>query len=211
MTSLARIVRKIQRVLNPPPIAFFTRDHFRHEISLLGWTIGDFSYGRPTVIGGLEAKIHIGRFCSIAEPSCIILADHNLRHISTYPFSNINLFGAIHPKPLPDVHAVSKGDVVIGNDVWIGREATLMAGITIGDGAVIAAACVVTKDVPPYAVFAGNPGKIVKYRFDAETIKRLLDSTWWCLDPVVLFENSDLFRESPSRFIERLREIFPDV
>jgi hypothetical protein len=76
-------------------------------------------------------------------------------------------------------HPTCKGDIKIGNDVWIGATSTIMSGVTIGDGAVIGAGSTITKDVPPFAIVAGNPGKIVKYRFTEEQIEKLLQIAWW--------------------------------
>ncbi len=76
-------------------------------------------------------------------------------------------------------HPSCKGDIIIENDVWIGAKATVMSGVTIHNGAVVAAGSVVTKDVPPYAIVAGNPAKVVKYRFTEEQIKKLLQISWW--------------------------------
>jgi hypothetical protein len=98
-------------------------------------------------------------------------------------------------------HPKSKGDVVIGNDVWIGTEAVIMSGVTIGDGAVIGARAVVAKDVPPYSIAVGNPARVVKTRFDQKTVNRLLTIKWWDWDeatieahmPLLLSGNMELF------------------
>jgi virginiamycin A acetyltransferase len=204
MRWIYRLLQRLKSLLsNYPENVFFTKDHFLDQISHQGWHIGDFSYGRPIVIGGLVAKLHIGKYCSISENCSIILADHNLKHTSTYPFRNIGLYGVISPQPVPDLHAVSKGDIFIGNDVWIGRNTTILSGLTIGDGAVIGAGSVVTKNVPPYAIVVGNPGKIVRFRFDAETIERLLKVRWWDWDPQFVFQNSADLRKSPQDFLKR--------
>ena len=87
----------------------------------------------------------------------------------------------------------NKGDIIIGNDVWIGYEAVILSGITIGDGAMIGTRAVVTKDVPPYAIVAGNPAKIIKYRFDDKRIKELLEEKWW--DKIILDINSQQRRD----------------
>ncbi|MBE1443612.1 CatB-related O-acetyltransferase [Paenibacillus sp. OAS669] len=138
--------------------------------------IGEFTYGYPEVLSwGENSILTIGKFCSIADRVSIFLGgEHRPDWVTTYPFNAlIPSFSYIqgHPK--------TKGNVVIGNDVWLGSGATIMSGVQIGDGAVIGARAVVTKYVPPYAVVAGNPGKIIKYRFDDETIRRLLQVQWW--------------------------------
>ena len=94
------------------------------------------------------------------------------------------VFARLFPEARPNNWG--KANPVIGNDVWIGRDVTIYSGVTIGDGAVIAGQSVVTQSVPPYAVVAGNPARIVKYRFDAETIAALLEVKWWDLPDDVL-------------------------
>lgn len=105
-------------------------------------------------------------------------ANHRLNSVSTYPFNIMNekwsKKSTPHIKELPH-----KGDIVIGNDVWIGHKATIMPGVKIGDGAIIGAYSVVAKDIPPYAIAVGNPVKVIKYRFDEELIELLLKYKWW--------------------------------
>ena len=143
------------------------------------YTIGDLTYGIPTIMHwGEKATLNIGKFCSIASDVTIFLGgNHRTDWVSTYPFNVLN-------GPFPNArnvagHPSTKGDVVIGNDVWIGWGATILSGVTIGNGAVIAAKAVVTKDVPPYAIVAGNPAQIVKYRFSKEVINSLEKIQWW--------------------------------
>jgi virginiamycin A acetyltransferase len=125
-------------------------------------------------------RLVIGKFCAIAEGARFIMngANHVMSGFSTYPF---NIFGHGWEEGFDETawQRELRGDTVIGNDVWIGMEAIILPGIKIGDGAVVAAKSVVTHDVPPYAVVAGNPAKTVKARFDAETVKRLLAVAWW--------------------------------
>lgn len=127
-----------------------------------------------------KVKLIIGKFCAIAaEAKFIMTGDHKLDAISTYPFP-IFQYGwetAYDIKDLP-----VKGDLIIGNDVWIGYDSLIKNGVKVGDGAIIAARAVVVKDVPPYAIVAGNPAKIVKMRFDDSTIDRLLQIAWWDWD-----------------------------
>ena len=124
-------------------------------------------------------KLIIGKFCAIAPGVKFIMngANHKTNAISTYPFS---LFGNGWEVVMPKLEELPfKGDTVIGNDVWIGYEAFILPGIHIGDGAIIAAKSIVTKDVPPYAVVGGNPAKIIKARFDESTISQLEILKWW--------------------------------
>jgi len=125
-------------------------------------------------------KLIIGRFCAIAEGTRFIMngANHAMSGFSTYPF---NIFGHCWEEGF-DVktwEAENRGDTIVGNDVWIGMEAVILPGIKIGDGAIVAAKSVVTHDVPPYAVVAGNPARMVKMRFDENTVERLLKLAWW--------------------------------
>ncbi|MEG2869891.1 MAG: CatB-related O-acetyltransferase [Clostridium sp.] len=120
-------------------------------------------------------KLKIGKFCSIASGARFMLAGnqgHNHKWISAYPF-NPSVFSNAKDG------FQRKGDTVIGNDVWIGTEAMIMSGVKIGDGAVIGTRAVVTKDVAPYTVVVGNPGKLVKKRFSEEHINKLLEIKWW--------------------------------
>jgi acetyltransferase-like isoleucine patch superfamily enzyme len=125
---------------------------------------------------GDEAGIRVGAFASIADNVELIPGgNHRLDWVSTYPFRvKFRLPGAI-----TDGHPWSKGDIVIGNDVWIGTGARILSGVVVGDGAVVGAAAVVTTDVRPYAVVAGNPAREVKRRFDDATVEALLRIRWW--------------------------------
>ena len=156
---------------------FYTKDLLRH----LGKRaeIGDYTYGKPRVLHWQEdTKLKIGKFCAISDEVTIFLGgNHRSDWATIYPFP-----GLISEWPLAERiadHNVSKGNVVIGNDVWIGYGATIMSGVNIGDGAVIGAYALVTRDVPPYAIVGGNPAKEIKRRFDDETIEKLLKLKWW--------------------------------
>ena len=126
----------------------------------------------------MQERLIIGRFCAIATGARFVMsgANHALDGISTYPFS---IFASGWEDPSQDWRKGARGDTVIGNDVWIGMDATIMPGVKIGDGAVIGSLSVVAKDVPPYAIVAGNPARIVKARFDEATVERLLAIAWW--------------------------------
>jgi len=121
------------------------------------------------------ATLKIGAFCSIADEVEIFLGgEHRTDWVTTFPF-NVIWESAKYIKG----HPKTKGNVEIGNDVWIGRGALILSGVKIADGAVIGARAVVTRDVPPYAIVSGNPAKVLKKRFDDETIGRLLHLKWW--------------------------------
>ena len=124
-------------------------------------------------------KLIIGKFCAIAKDVTFIMngANHQSAGFSTYPFF---IFGNGWEKSAPQPGDLPfKGNTEIGNDVWIGYDATIMPGVKIGNGAIIASKSVVTNDVPAYAVVGGNPAKIIKQRFDDKTINALLSIAWW--------------------------------
>lgn len=126
----------------------------------------------------MNDRLIIGRYCAIAAKVRFIMsgANHSLDGFSTYPFS---IFGAGWEGEPVDWVKNSRGDTQVGNDVWIGTDAVIMPGVTIGDGAIIGAKAVVAKDVPPYGVVAGNPAQLVKSRFEQDIIDRLLAVAWW--------------------------------
>lgn len=123
-------------------------------------------------------RLRIGKFVAIASGVQFIMngANHAMEGVSTYPFQPIG-FGPEGRWTMDGLKP--RGDTVIGNDVWIGRDAVIMPGVAIGDGAVIGTASVVAKDVPPYGVAVGNPARTVKRRFDEATVERLLRLRWW--------------------------------
>jgi acetyltransferase-like isoleucine patch superfamily enzyme len=140
------------------------------------FSVGDWTYGRPKVFRwGGETKLAIGKFCSIADEVRILLGvEHRTDWVTTYPFQCF-----LESARAFEGHPKTKGDIVIGNDVWLGAGCTILSGITIGDGAVVGAGSVVTKNVEPYAIVAGNPARLLRYRFDPETIRALLELKWW--------------------------------
>src|SRR5258708_15431344 len=142
--------------------------------------IGQYSYGVPTVFDFTKKyKLIIGKFCSISENVVIFLdGNHRIDWVTSYPPKGFLITHGSHLQ-YPGGHPASKGDVIIGNDVWLAYGATILSGVKINDGAVVAAGAVVSKDVPAYAVVAGNPAKVVKYRFSPETIEKLLKIQWW--------------------------------
>ena len=125
-------------------------------------------------------KLIIGKFCSIACGTKFLFncANHTLKSLSTYTFPLFYEEWELEKSNITTAWD-NKGDIVIGNDVWIGYEAVIMAGVHIGDGAIIAARAVVTKDVPPYTIVGGTPAKEIRKRFDAEDIQQLLMLKWW--------------------------------
>ena len=128
----------------------------------------------------LREKLIIGKFCSIACGTKFLFncANHTLKSLSTYTFPLFYEEWELEKSNITTAWD-NKGDIVIGNDVWIGYEAVIMAGVHIGDGAIIAACAVVTKDVPPYTIVGGTPAKEIRKRFDTEVIQQLLKLKWW--------------------------------
>lgn len=128
-------------------------------------------------------RLKIGRFCSIACGAKFLLTsgNHSMKSLSTYPFPIFFDEWALDAKNICDAWD-NKGDIVIGNDVWIGYEAVIMPGVTIGNGAIIGTRAVVTKNVPPYTVVGGVPAKIIRKRFDDWTIAKLEALQWWNWD-----------------------------
>lgn len=125
-------------------------------------------------------KLIIGKFCSIACGAKFLFnsANHTLSSLSTYPFPLFFEAWDLEKRDVTDAWD-NKGDIVVGNDVWIGYEAVILAGVTIGDGAIVGARAVVTKDVPPYTIVGGIPAKPIRKRFSNETIHALLKMQWW--------------------------------
>ena len=129
-------------------------------------------------------RLLIGKFCSIACGAKFLFnsANHALGSLSTYPFPIFYDEWGLEGKNVADTWD-NKGDITLGNDVWIGYEAVILAGVTIGDGAIIGARAVVTRDVPPYAIVGGVPARLIRRRFDDATIEALLDLRWWDWEP----------------------------
>jgi virginiamycin A acetyltransferase len=129
----------------------------------------------------VDDKLIIGKFCMIASDVKFIMngANHLTDALSTYPFA---IFGNGWENAMAGKEYPKKGDITIGNDVWIGYNATIMAGVSIGDGAIIATNSTVTKDVAPYSIVGGNPAREIKKRFSTEVISKLLEMQWWNWD-----------------------------
>lgn len=156
-----------------------TRFHFADNPN---FTVGKHTYGIPFLrVYHHPYRVTIGAFCSIAEDCQLLIGgSHKISNVSSYPF---NAYRRHFPSTPPELFTCNPDNYIeIGNDVWFGRHVIVLNGVTIGDGAVIGAGTVVSKDVPPYAVVVGNPMRIIKYRFDPETIDAIQGTEWWNLD-----------------------------
>ncbi len=164
-------------------------------------SVGEHTYGvnnNTALLFKNNDRVVIGKFCSIAVGVRIVASgEHNYRAVSTFPFY------AHYLKKNAEKDTFTKGEVIIGNDVWIGANAIILSGVTIGDGAVIGAGSVVTKNVPPYAIFAGVPAKLIKFRFNQDTIDNLLKIRWWDWDEQFLTANIDTMYENVETFIKK--------
>jgi len=140
------------------------------------YTIGKWSYGKLKIVSHMEgASLKIGSFCSFSTEIKIFLGgEHRIDWVTTYPFNKLWESAKAFTG-----HPSTKGDVIIGNDVWVGHAAIILSGVTIGDGAVIGARAVVTKDVPAYGIVAGNPARLINKRFEEDIIQHLLKIAWW--------------------------------
>lgn len=167
--------------------------HLNRVIDHPNIKIGDYSYYSdfdpvddyaariaPYLYPGAPERLLIGKFVQIAHGACFITssANHPMGGFSTYPFA---VFDPDTMTAYAD-EVAAHGDTTVGHDVWVGYKAMILPGVTIGHGAIIAAGAVVSRDVPPYAIVGGNPAKIIRMRFAAETIAALLAVAWWDWD-----------------------------
>ena len=143
----------------------------------------------------INDKLIIGKFCMIASDVKFIMngGNHLTEAISAYPFA---IFGEGWKDAMEGKSYPNKGDIIIGNDVWLGYNSTIMAGVKIGDGAIIGANSTVTKDVEPYTIVGGNPAQVNKKRFSEEKIKELLVLKWWNWDIEKITENVQVLTSS---------------
>lgn len=181
MLKLLRFRRK-WRTLNPHNETTAKNVFDAHAVS-----VGAYSYGSINIkaYGFKGYKVHIGSFVSIADNvQFMIGGEHPVNHFMTYP---------VGAKLLGKSATLSKGDIIIGDDVWIGANVIILSGVRIGKGAIIGAGAVIAKDIPEFAVVAGNPAKIIRYRFSHEKQKILSDFDYSVLTPKFIHEHSDLF------------------
>jgi virginiamycin A acetyltransferase len=181
----------------------FRLPHTRNFSNYTKYAVGKYTYGAPIVKDWHQGStLKIGDFSSIAENVTILLGgNHPTEWISSFPFGIV--FDEFKEKHY-NYPKLSKGSVIIGNDVWIGLNTTILSGVTIGDGAIVAAGSIVTKNVEPYAIVGGNPAKVIKKRFSDEAISKLLTIRWWNWEIDKIKDNLDLIMSDDiNLFIDR--------
>jgi virginiamycin A acetyltransferase len=183
--------------------------------------VGDYTYyddpedplgfERDAVLYGYgPERLVIGRYCAIASGVRFIMAGANHADLgpSTFPFG---IFGGEWAERTMDLvmGAPSRGDTVVGNDVWLGYRALVMPGVTIGHGAVVAAASVVTSDVPAYAIVGGNPARVIRMRYGEEDVERLLRAAWWDWPVELVTEHARTIMSGTPAELERISRSLP--
>lgn len=215
-------VRHTTSHMGPNPDAIYPNENIKsvvfikNVISSPNIIVGDYTYYDD--ISGAENfenhvthhyeflgdKLIIGKFCAIAKGIEFIMngANHRMNSVTTYPF---NIMGHGWEKFTPSLEQLPlKGDTVIGNDVWIGQNVTVMPGVHIGDGAIVAANSVVAKDIPAYCIAGGNPCSVIRKRFSDDLIEYLLELKWWDWDAEKIFLNMDVLCSGD---LEQIRSI----
>lgn len=192
-------------------------DYNKNDIVYKGCKVGKYTYGYEDLLEFFPLASSIGRYCSI-NSTARIWNNHSMDCISTHPFLDhpnfmvweqyiknrelVKKYGKHTNNNEYEDSAVRKNEsIVIGNDVWIGANVIILPGVTIGDGAVLAAGAIVTKDVDCYEVVGGNPARHIRYRFDSEVIEKLKKIQWWDWDEEKIAKNMELFFQ-PEKFIE---------
>ncbi len=176
----------LQEVVNDPRVEVGRYTYFGQRMILALW--------HP------DERIQIGQFCAVATDVTIFAGgNHKLNRATTYPFAHLSDLAQ-----LMEYDGELSGPTVIGNDVCLGSGATILAGVHIGDGAVIGAKAVVAKDIPPYAIAVGNPVQVLRLRFREDTVQRLLDLAWWNWESEQILTNLDLLYANPDEWPEHI-------
>jgi len=190
----------------------FLKDNLKEEIKKKLSVVGKWSYGSAKIYRyNWKNKIYIGNFCSIGpEVKIIIGGNHRTDWVTTSPLpdENFNFDNTFANARKIKNFNLSKGDLFIKNDVWIGAFSIILSGITLGNGCVIAAGSVVTKDVKPYTIVGGVPAKFLRSRFNKKQSKFLNESGWWDLeDEKINFLSQYLLNKNVSEFIKKFKDL----
>ena len=180
-------------------------------VSARNCEIGDYTYVAGTDSGSVVShlfNVKIGKYCSIASHVEVATSNHNPRLITTFPFYSYDL-SYCRNQNKKDIDN-KESETIIENDVWIGHGAIIIGGVNIGNGAIVAAGAVVTKDIPPYAIVGGVPATIIKYRFDGQQIKKLLEVAWWNWSEEKIAQNINwIMHEDVEAFINKFGRLNP--
>lgn len=196
------------------PLAMITTRSYVSKLARVGRyakiynsIVGDYSYVGPK---SWLINTVLGKFCSVSSGCNIGLGNHTLNNVSTSPIFTEKINGTGSNWISEDVNKATVLPIKIGNDVWIGTNVIIQSGVIVGDGAVIGAGSIVTKDIPPYAIAVGVPAKIIRYRFDQETIELLLKSKWWDKSETELKELISIF-QTPNPSLDQLKQLLNNV
>lgn len=170
-------------------------------------SVGRYSY---LGINAWVIDAEIGQFCSIATDAYIGMAEHTVNRISTSPIFTEKYNATGHSWIDNDVFAPFK-HTIVGNDVWIGYRALVKGGVKIGNGAIVGAGAVVTKDVPPYAIVGGVPAKIIRFRFSEDVIEKLEELQWWNMSEDFLKKNISMFQSSECSLLHSINSLLKSV
>ena len=189
LISIEKYIRSVRNM-------FWKKCRYSH------FSVGRATYGHEAATMCCMSFVQIGSFCSIAEGVKIAPPNHAINMISTHTFPFMADFGGYVVQNIEcEEHNKVQKKTTIKNDVWLGMNSIVLSGVTIGNGAVVGAGAVVTKDVPDYAVVVGVPARVIKYRFDKETIDLLLETQWWNWTDEFIKEHISLFLDK-EKFLE---------
>ncbi len=189
---------------------YFLKDNLKEEIDLKLTKVGRWSYGNPKILRwDWNSKIIIGNFCSLGpDIHFYVGGNHRTDWITTSQLPASQFRESFGKAKHIENYSTSKGDIEIGHDVWIGGRTTILSGVKIGTGAVIAAGSVVTNNVEPYSISGGNPNRLLKKRFDDDIIIKLLDSKWWDLTDAEINNLSEyLLSNKFEEFFKNIKDI----
>lgn len=182
---MINIIKKLYKIFKKEKVYknYFLKDNLKKEIKANLAEVGKWSYGKPNIYRwDWKSKVIIGNFCSLGpDINFYVGGEHRADWISTSQLPASQFNKTFKKSKSIKNFGKSKGDIVIGHDVWIGGRSTILSGVTIGTGAIIAAGSLVVNDVEPYTISGGNPNRVIKKRFEDIVIKKILDTEWWFL------------------------------